>query len=74
MAKMDSQIWVIPVRIFVGWKGERHASKCIDLRNGDEVGDIMTRFGLTDEEKREYDVDKNKFEGQFVVPRKAINE
>ena len=33
---------------------------------GDEADDIITGFGLTDVEKRDNDVVKNKFEGHFV--------
>ena len=41
---------------------------------GDEADDIMTGFGLTDEEKMDYDVVKTKFDGHFVVRRNAIFE
>ena len=41
---------------------------------GDEADAIMTGFGLTDEEKRDYDVVKPKFDGHFVVRRNAIFE
>ena len=34
----------------------------------------MTRFGLTAEQKRNYAVVKNKFNGHFVVRRNAIFE
>ena len=64
----------VPACICVGRKGESHASKCIDLCNRDEAHDIMTSFGLTDEEKMDYDVVKTKFDGHFVVRRNAIFE
>ena len=38
----------------------------------DETDDLI-RFGLTDKEKRDYDVVKNKFEGHFVVRRNAVS-
>ena len=41
---------------------------------GDEADDIMTGFGLTDEEKMDYDVGKTKFDGHFVVRRNTIFE
>ena len=41
---------------------------------GDEADDIMTGFRLTEEEKRDYDVVKTKFDGHFVVRRNAIFE
>jgi len=41
---------------------------------GDVADDIMTGFGLMDEEKEDYDMVKNKFEGHFVVHRNAIFE
>ena len=41
---------------------------------GDEADDIMTCFGLTDQEKTDYDVVKTKFDGYFVVRRNAIFE
>ena len=35
---------------------------------------ILTGFGLTDEEKSDYDVIKTKFDGHFVVRWNAIFE
>ena len=35
---------------------------------------IPTGFGLTDEEKSDYDVVKTKFDGHFIVRRNAIFE
>ena len=42
-----------------GEKGESHASKCIDLCNGEEADDIMTSFQLTDEEEKGLRCGKN---------------
>ena len=39
-----------------------------------EADDIMTGFGLTDEEKRDYDVVKTKFDAHFGFRRNAIFE
>ena len=41
---------------------------------GDEADDIMTGFGLIEEEKREYDVVKTTYDGHFVVRRNAMFE
>ena len=41
---------------------------------GDEADNIIAGFRLIDEEKRDYDVVKTKFDGHFVVCRNAIFE
>ena len=40
----------------------------------DEADDIMTGFGITQEEREVYQSVKNKFDGHFVIRRKAIFE
>ena len=41
---------------------------------GDEADDILTSLGLTDEQKKEYETVKDKFEAHFVKRRNTIFE
>ena len=41
---------------------------------GDEADDILTSLGLTDEQKKEYEMVKDKFEAHFVKRRNTIFE
>ena len=44
------------------------------LTTGDEAGDIMAGFGLTEEEREVYQTVKTKFDEHFVVRRNTIFE
>jgi hypothetical protein len=41
---------------------------------GDEADDIMAGFGLTEEDRKKYNIVKQKFEDHFVVRRNTIFE
>ena len=55
-------------------KGQESQVNTLVYAMGDEADDILTSLGLTDEQKKEYETVKDKFEAHFVKRRNTIFE